>query len=177
MEDSKGCEDNINFCQPYAAFHSSAVTIWPQAAPCSCSPVAYGPDFSKWAHRNQPIILLCPIQLSTSNLGKTEDGQQSLPPFHIPFMSLLLSNSLNGNLISQEEAKAFESEERIICFWVRTSPFGQALCYRSCHAWTAALQRQCSWQCLLSLFLLVSGKLPWWIINICTVLWRWNTKC
>lgn len=88
-----------------------------------------------------PSSCPAPSIVSASNLGKTEDGQQPQPPFHIPFISLPLSNSLNGNLISQEEAKAFESEERIICFWVRTSPFGQALCYRNCHARTAALQR------------------------------------
>lgn len=27
-----------------------------------------------------------------------------------------LSDSLNGNLINPEEAKAFENEERIVCF-------------------------------------------------------------
>lgn len=108
-----------------------------------------------------PLSCSVPSISLLQTLEKTEYGQQSLPPFHNPFMFLPLSNSLNGNLISQEEAKAFESEERIVCFWARTSPFGQALCYRNCHVWTAVLQRQCSWQCLLSLILLVSGKLPW----------------
>lgn len=99
---------------------------------------------------------------------------------------VLSSSSLNGNLISQEEAKAFENEERIICFWMRTFPFCQVGVNKGfSYTWTAefikasiysargrrkihnklpfyehtALPQLHPLPCLLFFILLVSGKL------------------